>query len=194
MAAAGVLEAERKRTDLIGAIFLAMASSLAGGTLRDLLLDRAVFWVADQTYLLTAAVSGTLTFFLIRERSIPSRLFLYPDAVGLALFAVVGTQVAIQAGAPWFVASLMGVTTGVFGGVARDLLCNRVPLVMQRGELYATAAWVGSLVVVMIPEIGASKVAAGWAGMATVLVVRLAAMQFSLRLPVIEKQRGEDPN
>jgi uncharacterized membrane protein YeiH len=187
MAAAGVLEAERTRTDLVGAIFIAMASALAGGTVRDVLLDRQVFWVADQTYLLTAAGGGVLIFFLIRERPIPARLFLYPDAIGLALFAVVGTQAALQWNTPWFVASLMGVTTAVFGGIARDLLCNRMPLVMQRGELYATAAWIGSLVVIGVPQLGGDRIVAGWAGMAVVLAIRLAAMHFALRLPVIDK-------
>ena len=189
MAAAGVLEAERNRTDLVGAIFIAMASALAGGTVRDVLLDRQVFWVADQTYLLTAAGAGVLIFFVIRERPVPARLFLYPDAVGLALFTVFGTQAALQWNTPWFVATLMGVTTAVFGGIARDVLCNRIPLVMQRGELYATAAWLGSLVVVAIPEFGGDRITAGWCGMAVVLIVRLAAMHFALRLPVIEKNK-----
>lgn len=191
MAAAGVLEAERQRTDLIGAIFIAIASALAGGTLRDVLLDRPVFWVIDQSYLLTAVVAGALIFFLTREKPISVRLFLYPDAIGLALFVVVGTQAALAIGTPWFVASLMGVTTGVFGGIARDLLCNRMPLVMQRGELYATAAWIGALVVIVLPEYGVSRIASGWAGMGTVLLIRLAAMHFALRLPVIEKQGRE---
>jgi uncharacterized membrane protein YeiH len=190
-AAAGVLEAERKRIDLVGAVFIALAAALAGGTLRDVLLDRKVFWVADQSHLLAAMLAGVLTFFAARRRAIPARLFLYPDAIGLALFTVVGTQVALQAGSPWLVASLMGVTTGVFGGIARDLLCNRMPLVMQRGELYATASWFGALLVIAVAELGGSPMAAAWTGMGTVLAIRLLAMHFSLRLPVLEEVDGE---
>jgi len=193
-AAAGVLEAERKRVDLVGAIFIAFAAALAGGTLRDVLLDRKVFWIADQTYLLTALVAGVLTFFAARHRPIPARLFLYPDAVGLALFTVAGTQVAREWQAPWAVASLMGVTTGVFGGIARDILCNRMPLVMQRGELYATAAWLGSLVVIAVQEYGYGRVNAGWAGMAVILVSRLLAMHFSLKLPGLESEPEQSPS
>lgn len=187
----GILEAERKHLDLVGAIFVAFATALAGGTVRDVLLDRQVFWVADQTYLLVAFASAILTFFAARRRTIPARLFLYPDAVGLALFTVVGTQAGLQWNAPWMVVSLMGVTTGVFGGIARDLLCNRIPLVMQRGELYATASWLGSLVVIGLHALEVDSINAGWAGMVTVLLVRLGAMHFSIRLPTLADQEAD---
>lgn len=179
----GVLEAERKQLDLLGAIIVAVATALGGGTLRDLLLDRSVFWIADQNYLLTAVVFGIATFFVIRRRPIPPRWFLIPDAVGLALFTVIGTQVAMTWHAPWLAASLLGVITGVFGGVLRDILCNEVPLVLRVGELYATAAWVGALTLIVLQELAVDGVLAGWIGMGVVLVVRLAAIRFKLTLP-----------
>lgn len=190
-AMAAILEAERKHLDLVGAIFVAFAAALAGGTVRDVLLDRQVFWVADQTYLMIAFVAAVATFFASRHRNIPERLFLYPDALGLALFTVVGTQAALQLNAPWMVASLMGVTTGVFGGIARDMLCNEIPLVMRTGELYATAAWIGSLAVIALDAYGVGSVNAGWAGMATVLIVRLLAMHFSIRLPSLADRKDK---
>lgn len=190
-AMAAILEAERKQLDLVGGIFIAFAAALAGGTVRDVLLDRQVFWVADQTYLMVAFIAAMATFFAGRHRNIPERLFLYPDAVGLALFTVVGTQAALQWNAPWLVASLMGVTTGVFGGIARDMLCNEIPLVMRTGELYATASWFGTLVVIALHANGASSVNAGWGGMATVLIVRLAAMHFRITLPTLSKRQGK---
>ncbi|HNQ75113.1 MAG TPA: TRIC cation channel family protein, partial [Pseudothauera hydrothermalis] len=111
------------------------------------------------------------------------RLFLLPDAVGLALFTVSGTQVALSLDAPWLVASLMGVITGVFGGIVRDVLCNEVPLVFT-GELYATASWAGALLLV---GLSAAGVSAGWSALAAgalVLAVRLLAIRFRWRLPV----------
>jgi len=99
-----------------------------------------VFWVADQTYLVAAIAAGVATFVLVRLARLPANLFLVPDALGLALFTVIGTQIALTLGAPWFVATFLGVVTGVFGGVLRDILCNEVPLVFA-GELYATASW-----------------------------------------------------
>jgi uncharacterized membrane protein YeiH len=181
----GVLDSGRKQMDLIGALLVGVATALGGGTIRDLLLDRNVFWVVDQTYLIVALGAGLLTFFAVRNRPLPPRLFLIPDAIGLALFTIVGTQIALQWHAPWLVASLMGVITGVVGGVLRDILCNDVPLVFLKGELYATAAWLGALSLIVLQEIGLSAVASAWVGMAVVLFLRLMAMRFHLTLPTL---------
>ena len=183
----GVLDAGRKQMDLIGAILVGVATALGGGTIRDLLLDRNVFWVVDQTYLLVALVAGPMTFFAVRKLRIPPRLFLIPDALGLALFTVIGTQVALQWHAPWLVASLMGVTTGVVGGVLRDILCNDVPLVFLKGELYASAAWIGALALIALQEIGISGVVSAWIAMAIVLLLRLLAMRYHLTLPAFRQ-------
>lgn len=182
-AASGVLEAGRKPFDLFGMVVVALAAALGGGSLRDVLLDRKVFWIDDPAYLITAIVAGLATFALVRLVRLPARLFLLPDAVGLALFTVIGTQAALDVGAHWLVASLMGVITGVFGGILRDMLCNEVPLVFS-GELYATASWAGALLLVGLIALGVS---AGWAALAggsVVLVIRLAAIAFKWRLPV----------
>ena len=185
----GVLDSGRKQMDLIGALLVGVATALGGGTIRDLLLDRNVFWVVDQTYLIVALGAGLLTFFAVRNRPLPPRLFLIPDAIGLALFTIVGTQIALQWHAPWLVASLMGVITGVVGGVLRDILCNDVPLVFLKGELYATAAWVGALSLIALQEIGVSAVASAWAGMAIVLLLRLLAMRYHLTLPALNSPK-----
>ncbi len=184
----GVLDSGRKHMDLIGALLVGVATALGGGTIRDLLLDRNVFWVVDQTYLVVALGAGLVTFFVARAFTLPPRLFLIPDALGLALFTIVGTQVALQWHAPWLVASLMGVITGVVGGVLRDVLCNDVPLVFLKGELYASAAWAGALVMIGLQEAGLSPVIAAWAGMGIVLGLRLAAMHFNLTLPAFGQQ------
>jgi len=183
----GVLDAGRKQMDLIGAVLVGVATALGGGTIRDLLLDRNVFWVVDQTYLIVALTAGLATFFAVRSRPLPPRLFLIPDAIGLALFTIVGTQVALQWHAPWLVASLMGVTTGVVGGVLRDILCNDVPLVFLKGELYASAAWTGALALIAMQEVGVSAVASAWISMTIVLVLRLLAMRYNLTLPAFRQ-------
>ncbi|WP_068635865.1 trimeric intracellular cation channel family protein [Thauera butanivorans] len=182
-AAAGVLDAGRKPFDMFGIVVVALAASLGGGSLRDVLLDRTVFWIADQSYLIAAMIAGLATFLLVRRVRLPARLFLLPDAIGLALFTVSGTQAALAMGAPWLVASLMGVITGVFGGIVRDVLCNEVPLVFN-GELYATASWLGALLLLGLMAHGLSP---GWAALAggmTTLLLRLCAIRFRWRLPV----------
>ena len=186
----GVLDSSRKSMDLIGALLVGVATALGGGTIRDLLLDRNVFWVVDQTYLIAALGTGLLTFFLARAWPVPHRLFLIPDAIGLALFTIVGTQVSLQWHAPWLVASLMGVITGIVGGVLRDILCNDVPSVFLKGELYATAAWLGALAMIALQEIGVSSVLASWLAMALVLILRLLAMRFHITLPAFGQSRS----
>ena len=190
-AVTGVLDAGRKQMDLIGALLVAVATALGGGTVRDLLLDRNVFWVVDQTYLIVAVGGGLLTFFVARALPLPPRLFLVPDAIGLALFTVVGTQLAVQWHVPWMAASLMGVITGVVGGVMRDILCNDVPLVFLKGELYATAAWLGALLLIVLQALDVSPVAASWAAMSFIFALRLLAIRFDITLPAF-RQRAED--
>ena len=182
MAAAGVLEAGKKRFDLFGMVVVALAAALGGGTVRDLLLGRPVFWVADQTYLIGAAAAALVTFFLARVLTLRPGFFLIPDAAGLALFTVVGTKAALLMEAPWLVASLMGLITGVIGGVLRDLLCNEEPLVFQ-GSLYATASWLGALLLIALSMLGVDdRLGAVAAGLA-VFLVRLAAIRWDIGLP-----------
>lgn len=185
----GVMEAERKQVDLIGACFVAVATALGGGTIRDLLLNRNVFWIADQTYLLIALLCGTVAFFVLRRREIPARWLLIPDAIGLALFTALGTQAAVHWHAPWLAASLLGVITGVFGGILRDVLCNEVPLVMRAGELYATAAWIGALLYIGLLEIGTNGMIASSGSMLAILVLRLAAIRYHWTLPAFDGRR-----
>ena len=185
----GVLDAGRKQMDLVGAVMIGTATALGGGTVRDVLLDRKVFWIADQTYLLVAIATTLVVFFVVRGLKLPQRLFLIPDAIGLALFTITGTQVALEWQAPWLVASLLGVTTGVVGGVLRDVQCNEVPLVFVRGELYASAAWAGALALIGLQALGVAPVIAAGAGMAIVLGARLAAMAFRITLPTYTERQ-----
>ena len=178
----GVLEAGRKPIDLFGVVLVALTSAVGGGTIRDLLLDRPVFWVADQTYLVAAIAAGVMTFVLVRLARLPANLFLVPDALGLALFTIIGTQVALTAGAPWFVATFLGLVTGVFGGVLRDILCNEVPLVFA-GELYATASWAGSMVFIALLHAGIAASIASLLAMAAIFLTRIAAIHWHLTLP-----------
>ncbi len=182
-AASGVLESGRKSFDLFGMSAVALAAALGGGSLRDMLLDRKVFWIADQSYLIAALIAGVATFVLARRVRLPPRLFLLPDALGLALFTVVGTQVALQLGSPWLVASLMGVITGVFGGILRDILLNETPVIFS-SEIYATASWVGALTLIGLPHLGISPAVSALCGGAVVFVLRLIAIHWRWGLPI----------
>ncbi|MEE9493064.1 MAG: trimeric intracellular cation channel family protein [Gammaproteobacteria bacterium] len=142
--ASGVLKAGIKQFDLFGVIIIAIATGLGGGSLRDMLLDRDVFWIRDQVFFIASLSSAIVIFIIARVIKIPERIFLIADAAGLATFAIAGTLVALLAGAPWLVASFMGVMTGTMGGIFRDVLCNEPPVVFH-SPLYATVSWLGSL-------------------------------------------------
>jgi uncharacterized membrane protein YeiH len=185
----GVLDAGRKNMDLVGVVMVGTATALGGGTVRDVLLQRPVFWLSDQVYLIVALATTLIIFFAVRGLRLPPRLLLIPDAIGLALFTIVGTQIALEWNAPWLAASLLGVITGVVGGVVRDVLCNEVPLVFVRGELYVSAAWLGTLVLIGLQALAVPAVTAAWAGMATVLGIRLAAMAFRITLPTYSERK-----
>lgn len=181
-AAAGVLEAGKKRFDLFGIIIVAFAAAVGGGSTRDMMLGRTVFWVRDQTYLEVAIIAALVTFFIARRFRFSAKMFQVPDAVGLSLFAVAGANTALLMDTPWLVASFMGVVTGVVGGVIRDVLCNEEPLVFQ-GTLYATAAWAGSLIYVLLRGYYFDAIWSALIAGAFILIIRLAAIYWNIGLP-----------
>ena len=178
----GVLVARDKGVDLFGALMAGIATSLGGGTVRDLLLGRKVFWMADETYLWFTVVTAALTFFITRVRHLPENLFLIPDAIGMSLFAIVGTQVALDWNMPWLTASMLGVVTAVFGGLLRDVMINQVPLVFT-SELYATAAWIGAMTLIIVSALGVEATIAAWIGIVTCFMVRIIAIRWKVTLP-----------
>jgi uncharacterized membrane protein YeiH len=180
-AVTGVLVARDKGVDLFGALMAGVATSLGGGTVRDLLLGRKVFWMADETYLWVTVITAMLTFFITRVRHLPEKLFLIPDAIGLSLFAIVGTQVALDWHMPWLTASLLGVLTAVLGGLLRDVMINEVPLVFS-SELYATAAWFGAITLIILDALGVHATVAAWAGILVCIMVRLIAISWKVTL------------
>ncbi len=177
------LEAHRRELDLFGVWVIAIISGIGGGTVRDILLGRLpVYWVHDPIYVMVGIVAGTLTFFLGRRLSLPKNFFLIPDALGLALFTVIGTSVALKLGTPWLIASLMGVITGVFGGVIRDILCNEVPLIL-RTDIYATASLAGALLFIALETLGMTHNASMLLSMSSIVIIRLAAIRWHIHLP-----------
>jgi uncharacterized membrane protein YeiH len=177
------LEARRRELDLFGVVVIAIISGIGGGTVRDVLLGRLpVYWVHDPLYVVVGMAAGTLTFFLGRRLRLPKNFFLVPDAIGMALFTVIGTSVALQMHTPWLISALMGVITGVFGGVIRDILCNEVPLIF-RTDIYATAALIGALLLIALDHAGAGRNPAIVAAMVCTVTIRLAAMRWHIQLP-----------
>ena len=184
-AVSGVLAAGRKGLDLLGVAIIAIVTAIGGGTLRDLLLHRPTFWIADSTYLWVILGATLVTIGYVRFWIATRRALLVADALGLALFTIAGAQIAQQAGVSDLIVVLMGTVTGVAGGVFRDVLTTEIPLVMRPGRLYATAAIVGAAGYVLLVRLGISPDAAALAGMGTIAGLRLAAILWRLELPVV---------
>ena len=186
-----VLAAEGKRMDLFGVLVLALVTAVGGGTLRDLCLGvRPVLWVEQPPVVWTALIAATVTFVIVRFVHLPGRLLAVADAFGLALFGIVGTEKALAHGAPGLVAVLLGIVTGVAGGILRDVLRREIPWVFQAEvELYATALLAGALVFVLLREWLPPSESHRYIGMAVILAIRFAAMRWKLRLPSFQTRR-----
>lgn len=140
----GVLLARRNRLDFVGVLSLALIVAFGGGTLRDLLLDRhPLFWIKHAQYPVIVFVLALVTSFVRRLPASVNKVLYLPDALGLGLFSIVGADYALEAGTSWFVAALLGVVTGTFGGVIGDVICNEVPSLFHSAPLYATCSFVG---------------------------------------------------
>lgn len=184
-AISGALAAGRKRLDLIGVLVLALVTAVGGGTTRDVLLNRhPLFWLADPSYLVVITASALMTVAFARWRRPPSSALLVADALGLALFSVAGARISERAGLPAISCVLLGTVTGSAGGIVRDILSDQIPLVLQEGKLYATAAIVGTSAYFLLEAVGVHAGTAALSGMLVVAIIRFAAIRWELSLPV----------
>lgn len=190
-AVSGALAAGRKSLDLLGVVVIAMVTSIGGGTLRDLLLDRPIFWLGDASYLTLIVIASLSTVVLVRFTRVPENALQIADALGLALFAISGAQIAEQLQLPGIVVVAMATITGVFGGVLRDVLCAEIPMVLRKGHIYATAVIAGATLYVLLQDAGVARTLAAGAGMFTIAALRLAAIWFDLMLPVFSLKDRE---
>ncbi|MEV4782663.1 trimeric intracellular cation channel family protein [Burkholderia sp. LMU1-1-1.1] len=181
----GFVEARRKRMDLVGVFTVAFITAFGGGTLRDILLDRRpLFWVMHQEYAILIFVLALIAVPLMRtlRQILSERLIVIADAIGLGLFAVAGVSQAQAAGMPLFIASMMGVITGIFGGVLRDIVCNEVPMVFRDGKPYAICAFFGCWMYIGLQYTSVSDDYALWASATFITTLRLVTWKFDLRI------------
>ena len=182
----GVMLARSKQMDLVGVCCVAFIVAFGGGTLRDVLLDRQpLFWIANEHYAWTVFGLAIVGSILPRLPKRLERWLHVPDALGLGLFSVVGASVAIQDRqlSP-FLASMFGVITGTFGGVIADIVCNEVPkLFRPMVPLYAICSFAGCWVYLSIRTLNANEDLALWAGVVSIVALRLVALKWDLKLP-----------
>lgn len=169
----GALVASRAQLDLVGFVFVASLTAVGGGTLRDVILNRdAVFWVTNPTYIGVAATAAIAVFFTAHLLESRQRGIIWLDAMALAVAVPAGVGVALAMGMDWPLLLIMGITTGCFGGLMRDVVCNEVPLVLKQGELYITCAFAGA---------GAAAIAIALAFPVGLSLLVCAGVTFALR-------------
>lgn len=184
-AVSGALAAVRKRLDLLGVVVVAMVTAIGGGTTRDLLLDRVVFWATQPRYLYVILGSALFTVLWTRRFRPPDRALAIADALGLALFAISGAQIAERVGLPGIVCVIMGTITGVAGGMIRDVITTEIPMVIRRGQIYATAAIVGIVAYLALRRhFHLDEPIAALAGMTVIAGLRISAIAWGWTLPV----------
>ena len=184
IAISGIRLAAARQFDWFGAYVVGMVTAIGGGTLRDVLLGVPIFWMQTPLYLLVIGLALALTILFRRALVDFNRSLFIFDAIGLALFVVIGMQKSLQMDYPFWVAITMGMITGAFGGVIRDILINIEPLFFRK-DIYATACIAGGLVYWCIFLLGGNDVLQQSACAVTVIGLRLCAIHFNWALPIL---------
>jgi uncharacterized membrane protein YeiH len=180
-AVSGALTAARYRMDVLGFVLIGTITGIGGGTLRDLLLGRTVWWTQDPLELILCVAASLATFFFITSDTTRRKGMIWADALGLAAFGVVGCHVALEFGVPFVVAVFMGMVTATGGGVIRDVLTNTQPMILS-GQLYASAALLGSLSYASLRYLGVPEIAAEPVAFLAAFSLRASAIIFNIRM------------
>ncbi|HEY9277436.1 MAG TPA: trimeric intracellular cation channel family protein [Methylotenera sp.] len=185
-ALSGLIAGARKKLDAFGVFVVTGVAAFGGGTLRDVLLDRRpFFWVDHANWLWLMLLLCVFAMIFMRNRHIQltERAILIPDALGLGLYAALGTQIALELQMPVIICALMGVMTAVFGGVLRDIFCNEIPKAFNDYQPYAVIAFAGSLLVVALNAISMPQWLCIFVPAGLIFIFRITAIFLGWRLP-----------
>lgn len=180
-AISGALAAGRHRMDTIGFMIVGTVTAIGGGTIRDLLLGRKVFWIVNQGELALCVATSLLTYFFVPETTSRKKAMIWSDALGLSAFAVTGAQIALSEGVQPFTAIVMGMITGTGGGLMRDLICGEQPFI-TRGELYASTALAGAAIFTLLDRSGLPVAVSMLLGFFVVLGLRAWSILYQVRM------------
>lgn len=189
-AMSGALAAGRRNMDMFGVALIAFITALGGGTVRDLLLGNfPVGWTQHPPYIYLTIGAGLFTMLVARFMHHLHKVFLVLDAMGLIAFTVIGCNVALKLEYSTPVVIMAGMITGIFGGILRDILCQRVPVVL-RHELYASVSMLVAMLYLLMEKLGINHDINLLAAFSFGLALRLAAIRWSWSLPVFSYQPG----
>jgi uncharacterized membrane protein YeiH len=180
-AISGALTAARYKMDVLGFVLIGTFTGIGGGTTRDLLLGRTVWWTEDPLELSLCVAASLATFFFITSDITRRKGMIWSDTLGLSVFGVVGCHIALQFGAPFVIAVFMGMVTATGGGLIRDIITNTKPMIMS-GQIYATAALLGSLCYASLRHFGVSEIPAELVSCLAAFLLRASAIIFDIRM------------
>lgn len=188
-AVSGIRLAARKHFDWFGAYTIGVITAIGGGTTRDLLLQAPVFWMQSWMYLAVTGLGFIIVMLFKKVLTSDSRSLFMFDAIGLALFVITGVEKSLLFGCPMWVAIVMGMVTGSFGGILRDVLINEEPLFFRK-DIYATACLAGGAVYWLASICGGSAIICQSLCAGSILFLRWGALHYGWHLPEM-KERTE---
>lgn len=189
-AMSGALAAGRRNMDLFGVALIAFITALGGGTVRDMLLGNyPVTWTQHPLYIYLTIGAGMATILVARFIHKLNQFFLVLDSMGLIAFTIIGCNIALQLDYDTPVVIMSGMTTGIFGGILRDIMCNRTPQVL-RHELYASVSMVVAFVYLLLIWLGVPEPTTTWGTFFFGLLLRLSAIRWHLSLPTFSYSPG----
>jgi|TARA_Y100001970_G_scaffold242701_1_gene307370 uncharacterized membrane protein YeiH len=190
-AMSGALAAGRRNMDFFGVAVIAFLTALGGGTVRDILFGNfPITWTQHPLYIYITITGGLATIVLARFMRHLHQLFLVLDAIGLVAFTVIGCNVALRLGYDTVVVVMAGIITGIFGGIIRDIMCNRMPQVL-RHELYASVSLVVALLYLVLRHQGVNESVNLLAAFSVGLLLRMSAIRWKLSLPVFSYAKSQ---
>lgn len=182
-AVSGALDAARQKMDILGFMLIGTATGVGGGTLRDVLLGKMpVFWIREPIWIVICLTASAITYFIAPRLASRTRALIWMDAVGLALFSVVGTKIALDFGVSPLIAVCMGVMSASFGGIARDVLCGS-NLTLMNEELYITTTLAGAIVYLGLRQLDVGSNYDLIGGFLVAFILRALAILFNIKLP-----------
>ncbi|RKM34168.1 trimeric intracellular cation channel family protein [Moraxella catarrhalis] len=179
-----------KRFDLFGCILVSMVNAIGGGSLRDIILDRhPLFWMTDLTYVILITATSIVCQLFFHRLGHIDRALKFFDAIGLAAFSVIGLTVALSFDAHPLIAVMMAVMTSIAGGIMRDMICNEIPLVLQK-EIYISASIIGSALYLVLQMWGFADWIKQGLALVSIFGIRMLALKFDWHLPSIELKKS----
>ena len=188
-AVSGALIAMKKRLDPFGVLIVAFITAVGGGTLRDILIDRQVFWLYNTSIIYSVLIGATVAMIFKSKMNFFTKPIFFYDALGLGLFSITGVQIGLEADLSPSICILLGTVTGVFGGVIRDIVVNRIPVVFKK-EIYATASILGGVLYLLMIKLNVPNPYSQIIPILFIIIIRLVAVFFNVSLPSIYKRKG----